>query len=208
MKSFQPFVGREVAVEGLEFVVPSVHNRAVMQRQISIRSADDIKIVDVAGKDPFAVPTLDEGPLSLDSIPSAGSRKAVGRVIARWHKNRVIVKKPDGDTLMAEFRDGIPLPDMGESIEISGTPETELYRIHLLRAVRLHFRRETLEGASRRELPLVSNDAVGLVHRRFHGIGRRDDCRIVGSRAPQSKHKRRRIRLAIKSYSADNGKHG
>ena len=86
LKSFQPFVGREVAVEGLEFVVPSLHNRAVMQRQISIRSADDIKIVDVAGKDPFAVPTLDEGPLSLDSIPSAGSRKAIGRVIARWHK--------------------------------------------------------------------------------------------------------------------------
>ena len=135
LKSFQPFVGREVAVEGLEFVVPSGHNRAVMQRQISIRSADDIKIVDVAGKDPFAVPAIDEGPLSLDSIPSAGSRKAVGRVIARWHKNRVIVKKPAGDTLMAEFRDGIPLPDMGDSIEISGTPETDLYRIHLLRAV-------------------------------------------------------------------------
>ena len=50
-------------------------------------------------------------------------------------QNRVIVKKPAGDTLMAEFRDGIPLPDMGESIEISGTPETDLYRIHLLRAV-------------------------------------------------------------------------
>ena len=135
LESFQPFVGREVVVSGLEFEVPPGRNRVVMQRQLSIRSAADIKIADAAAKDPFAVPALGDGPLPLDSIPAAGPRKAVGRVIARWNGNRVIVRKTDGDSLMAEFRDGIPLPGMGESIEVSGTPETDLYRIHLLRAV-------------------------------------------------------------------------
>ena len=135
LKSFQPFIGREVVVSGLEFEVPPKRNRTVMKRQIGINSATDISFADKSEKDSFAVPALDVKPLSLDSIQSAGHRKAVGRVIARWSKNRVIVKNIDGDTLMAEFRDGIPLPGMGEMIEVSGTPETDLYRIHLLRAV-------------------------------------------------------------------------
>ena len=135
MKSFQPFIGREVVVSGLEFEVPPKRNRTVMKRQIGINSATDISFADKSEKDPFAVPALDVKPLSLDSIQSAGPRKAVGRVIARWSRKRVIVKNINGDTLMAEFRDGIPLPGMGEMIEVSGTPETDLYRIHLLRAV-------------------------------------------------------------------------
>ena len=135
LKSFQPFIGREVVVSGLEFEVPPKRNRTVMKRQIGINSATDISFADKSEKDPFAVPALDDKSLSLDSIQSAGPRKAVGRVIARWSKNRVIIKKTNGDTLMAEFRDGIPLPNMGETIEVSGTPETDLYRIHLLRAV-------------------------------------------------------------------------
>ena len=135
LKSFQPFIGREVVVSGLEFEVPPKRNRTVMKRQIGINSATDISFADKSEKDPFAVPALDVKSLSLDSIQSAGPRKAVGRVIARWSKNRVIVKNIAGDTLMAEFRDGVPLPGMGEMIEVSGTPETDLYRIHLLRAV-------------------------------------------------------------------------
>ena len=90
LKSFQPFIGREVVVSGLEFKVPPERNRAVMKRQIGINSATDISFADKSEKDPFAVPALDDKPLSLDSIQSAGPRKAVGRVIARWSKNRVI----------------------------------------------------------------------------------------------------------------------
>lgn len=40
-----------------------------------------------------------------------------------------------GKSIMVEFRDGIDLPAIGESIEAAGIPVTDLYRIHLDEAV-------------------------------------------------------------------------
>ena len=52
LKSFQPFIGREVVVSGLEFEVPPKRNRTVMKRQIGINSATDISFADKSEKDP------------------------------------------------------------------------------------------------------------------------------------------------------------
>ena len=133
LKDFQPFIGRYVLVSGNEYIVSS-DNRSVTCPQIAIKSPTDIATLDTKSQDPFAAPNLDAPLLALEEIPSARQRKTAGLVLARWHGNRVMLRKSSGDTIMAEFQDGIPLPAVGECIEVSGTPETDLYRIHLLRA--------------------------------------------------------------------------
>lgn len=133
LKDFQPFIGRYVLVSGNEYIVSS-DSRSVTCPQIAIKSPTDIATLDTKSQDPFAAPNLDAPPLALEEIPSARQRKTAGLVLARWHGNRVMLRKSSGDTIMAEFQDGIPLPAVGECIEVSGTPETDLYRIHLLRA--------------------------------------------------------------------------
>ena len=133
LKDFQPFIGRDVLVSGRECtVLPG--NRFVSHTQIAIKSATDIETLDSKTNDPFAAPDLDASALTLEEIPSAKQRKTAGLVLARWHGNRVMLRKSSSDTIMIEFQDGIPLPTVGECIEVSGTPETDLYRIHLLRA--------------------------------------------------------------------------
>lgn len=133
LKDFQPFIGRYVLVSGRESnMLPG--NRFVSHTQIAIKSATDIETLDSKTNDPFAAPDLDASALTLEEIPSAKQRKTAGLVLARWHGNRVMLRKSSGDTIMIEFQDGIPLPTVGECIEVSGTPETDLYRIHLLRA--------------------------------------------------------------------------
>lgn len=133
LKDFQPFIGRYVFVSGRESdMLPD--NRLVSHPQIVIKSSTDIETLDSKAKDPFAVPNLDTPTLTLDEIPSAKQRKTAGLVLARWHGNRVMLLKSNGNAIMVEFQDGIPLPAVGECIEVSGTPETDLYRIHLVRA--------------------------------------------------------------------------
>ena len=134
LNDFQPFIGRYVHVSGHKSIMlPG--NRFVSRPQIVIKSSTDIATLDSNAKDPFATPDMDSPALTLEEIPSAKQRRTAGLVLARWHGNRVMLRKSCGDTIMVELQDGIPLPAAGECIEVAGTPETDLYRIHLLRAI-------------------------------------------------------------------------
>ena len=133
LKDLQPLVGRTIAVTGHENIL-TIKNRAVMRRQIVVSSLADIQIASDKNSDPFAIPSLDSAPPSLDELAAPSPRKTTGTVIARW-QNKAILRVAAGESIIVEFRDGIDIPAIGESIEAAGTPVTDLYRIHLDEAI-------------------------------------------------------------------------
>ena len=133
LEDLQPLVGRNVSVSGYE-KIPEAFNRAVTRRQIMIPSFDDVRAASGENVDMFAVASIDGNPPSFDELSAPSPRKAAGTVTARW-QNKIMLLKPSGESLIAELRDGIPLPSIGESIEAAGMPVTDLYRIHLAESV-------------------------------------------------------------------------
>jgi signal transduction histidine kinase len=55
-------------------------------------------------------------------------------VAARW-QDKALLRNAAGESTQVEFRDGIDIPAVGESIEAAGSPVTDLYRTHLVEAV-------------------------------------------------------------------------
>ena len=133
LKDLQPFVGRHISVSGYE-KIPQDFNRAVTRRQIMIPSLNDVRIASGENADMFDAASIDDKPPSFDELSSPSPRKAVGTVTARW-QNKIMLLRPSGESLIAELRDGIQLPSIGESVEAAGTPVTDLYRIHLAESV-------------------------------------------------------------------------
>lgn len=133
LKELQPFIGRTIAVTGRE-TTPTIANRVITKRQIAVSSLADIQVTSDVASDQFNVPSLREAPPSLDELAAPSPRKASGTVAARW-QNKIILQVGAEESFMVEFRDGIDLPAIGESIEVAGTPVTDLYRIHLDAAV-------------------------------------------------------------------------
>ena len=133
LRGIQPLIGRTVALSGHE-ITPTIVNRAVTKRQISVSSLSDIRVASGEDSDPFAVPSLNAVPPSLDELAAPSPRRAAGIVTARW-QNKIMLRNTAGESTLVEFRDGIDLPAIGESIEVAGIPVTDLYRIHLDEAV-------------------------------------------------------------------------
>ena len=146
LKDLQPFVGRHISVSGYE-KIPQDFNRAVTRRQIMIPSLNDVRIASGENADMFDAASIDDKPPSFDELSSPSPRKAVGTVTARW-QNKIMLLRPSGESLIAELRDGIQLPSIGESVEAAGTPVTDLYRIHLAESV---WRKSATESAMPRK---------------------------------------------------------
>ena len=79
-------------------------------------------------------PSIDCAPPSFGELSEPSRRKATGTVTARW-QDKVMLRTASGKSLIAEFRDGIDIPAIGESVEAAGVPVTDLYRIHLAESV-------------------------------------------------------------------------
>ena len=133
LKGLQPLVGRHVTVSGRE-KIPHALNRAVTKRQIMIQSLSDVRIAPGATGDPFDAAPIDKNPPLLDELAAPTPRRTVGTVTARW-QNKVMLQTACSESLIAELRDGIDLPAIGESVEAAGIPVTDLYRIHLAESV-------------------------------------------------------------------------
>ena len=82
LREIQPLVGRTIALTGHE-ITPTIVNRAITKRQISVSSLADIRIASGEDSDPFAVPSLNAVPPSLDELAAPSPRKSAGIVTAR-----------------------------------------------------------------------------------------------------------------------------
>ena len=107
--------------------------RRHMGRRFNVTSPEDIAVVTPA-PDIFDAPDC----LSLDAsrpeeIASSRRHRTVGRVLAAWDGNNVLILTPSNRLMRIELADPEP-PRFGESVEAVGFPETDLYHLNLVRA--------------------------------------------------------------------------
>ena len=86
--------------------------------------------------DPFDVPTLE--PLiylTPREVATLDRRRIDGEVLARWDDTRMMVREHKSKRIVnVTLSDASTLPDCGESVVVSGYPETDLFRLNLGRA--------------------------------------------------------------------------
>ena len=131
--SFDDLVGARVRVSGR--CVPFVStNRRQIGRTIILDTTDSMQILKPAPGDPFNVPRIGSvRRMPPDALPLLGRRRMSGRVIAAWRGNLMMLRTPRGDVANVELSDGV-LPACGETVEVVGFPETDLYRVNMTRA--------------------------------------------------------------------------
>lgn len=132
----RPLCGRRVRATGVDIPVHKFpYNRAVTRHQLKIDKPSDVVPVDRFADTSFASPDVDSQSLQLHDLTRCGRMKTSGVVLARWQGNRIILQKRNGQPILVQFRDGADLPERSASIDVEGYPETDLYRIDLMRAV-------------------------------------------------------------------------
>lgn len=110
-------------------------NRKHIGRRLADADTSDITVLKAPQRTPYAVPDISSVALSTPSeIANLGRRRSRGKVIATWKPNNILIKTIAGPILRAETSEG-SLPAYGDSIEIVGFPETDIYRINLNRAI-------------------------------------------------------------------------
>ena len=132
----EALIGAEVSVAGTcDFAPAGSGRRHQLRRSLYIWDLKDVTILKPAPKSPFEVPAL-EGLADLrpSEIPRVGRRRLSGRVLAVWGGSKILLEGPDGQLARVEPKSGPP-PAPGDFIEAAGLPESDIYRINLVRAV-------------------------------------------------------------------------
>lgn len=83
---------------------------------------------------PFAVPDIDVlAHLQPSDLSRLGRHRATGFVLATWGGRSALLRTADGELVQADFTRP-PLPAAGQSVDVMGFPETDLYTYVLTRA--------------------------------------------------------------------------
>lgn len=110
-------------------------SRAYCDYFLNLCSTRDITVLERLADDPFAVKDIsDTISLTPKAISTLGRRRATGSVLAVWPTDKVLIKTEKGWPVLVTFTQ-TTLPAPGDTIEISGYPETDIYNINLTRAV-------------------------------------------------------------------------
>ena len=129
------------SLRGAEVMIDGVYStslsglRELFGKSVNTLSPVAIRVLRPAPQDPFSVPTIDTAtPTSPDEVSTLGRLRTTGRVIAVWQTRNLLLRDSAGKVRKVTLeKDGAPT--CGESIEVAGTPETDLYRINLGDAV-------------------------------------------------------------------------
>ena len=127
-------IGAGVTIEGQP--QPRLYDqREKLGRNFQIKGPEFINVVTRATEDPFDVPDIStlEG-LGPGDLQHVGRRRFRGRVLAVWDKTSALIsglgKFDMPETLAAKFV-APPAPAVGEEIEVSGFPETDIHHYTL-----------------------------------------------------------------------------
>ena len=131
---FNTFVGAEVTITGL--CRPSAHGtRRQIGRFIKAESVSSIHIIKPPAADPFNAPDIRfPSQIRAPELSALGRRRASGNVIAVWHGDSLLLKVGASQIVKVELAERNP-PRYGQTIEVVGLPETDLYNINLTRAI-------------------------------------------------------------------------
>jgi len=132
--SLNYLIGAEIAITGTcstQITKP----RPLSGRYILFSGRDTISVLRPPPEDPFDVPLLHAEPnIHAAIISGINRRRAVGRVIAVWHGNQLLLRTPEKRIVRVNLAERKP-PAYGASIEALGNPETDLYRLNLSHAI-------------------------------------------------------------------------
>ncbi len=112
--------------------------REKLGRNLQISNPEAIQVTERADKDPFDVPDISSlYSLSPGDLVNIGRRRFRGRVLAVWDMTTVLlsgVGKFNMPEIVTAKLVNTPAPAVGEEIEASGFPETDIYHYTLVRA--------------------------------------------------------------------------
>ena len=133
----QPFmeslIGLKISIKGICSVLRR-GGRQLIGYYVTLYGKSDISILSPSF-DPFDAPELEEMfNLTPTEISTLGRRRVTGRVIATYDMNSVLIKAPQDRIIRAEMIKA-ELPRFGETVQVVGVPECDLYRINLSRAM-------------------------------------------------------------------------
>ena len=132
LESLKGLVGATVAIDGI--LVTDFGTRIHYNRHLALPSENSIRMLRPPSDDLFHAPPIgDTSNLPPEAVTSLGRRRAVGRVLAVW----------DGDTLLLRTVQGNPMkvhlltapPVTGDFIETVGFVETDLFHDNLASAI-------------------------------------------------------------------------
>jgi len=147
--------------------------RRMIGRTLAITGTESVRVLQPPPADPFSVPLIDDLPhFAPSEILSMGRRRTSGTVIAVCHDQRFYIKGHDDEVRKIKPAEG-PLPRCGDTVEVSGLPETDLYRINLSDARwRPAAARNDVRKAPALKTPddlLLSADGLPKINTVFHG---------------------------------------
>ena len=109
--------------------------RRQIPRTLYIWRLGDIRVIEPAPANPYGVGEIgDLSGLQPADLPRVGRRRASGKVLAAWDRDKALIMTGGGRIMRIELAEG-PLPATDAFIETVGTPETDVYHINLTRAL-------------------------------------------------------------------------
>ena len=127
-------IGHELTITGLCDPHPSGCRRKIGQL-IRMNDLSCLGTQGAASANPFLVPPFEAVAQAQPAdIPFLGRHRLCGRVIAVWQRHALLVRTPSGALSRIDLAKPSP-PRVGESVEVVGFPETDLYRVNFTRAI-------------------------------------------------------------------------
>ena len=112
--------------------------REKLGRNLQIPNSDSIQVTERTTEDPFDVPDISSlYGLSPSELINIGRRRFRGRVLAVWDRTTVLISglgKFGMPEIVTAKLVNAPIPAIGEEIEASGFPETDIYHYTLARS--------------------------------------------------------------------------
>ena len=128
------FIGTSITITGLCDPRPAGYRRRI-GRLIRIQGIETIKHDGTISANPFDAPPVGSiHNIQPAELPTTGRRRTTGHVLAVWRKNRLIIQTSENTYSRVDLAHDNP-PKVGDTIEVVGFPETDLYHINLSRAI-------------------------------------------------------------------------
>ena len=211
---FTALIDAKISISG--FCSPKTYGiRRLLGWHISSTGPEAIKVLAPAASDPFAAPEIDNRKLIFPAeVVKMGRRRMNGRVVAVWSDRHFLLEDRLREHHRIELASGKP-PAYGDLVEVTGIPNTDLYRIHLGNAIWRKAAGESLTENGENDsgtLPFSDfNDRkFDLMNRfmKYHGRTVRFQGTVEGIELGSVKYRRCTIRCEGFTINANSGTAG
>ena len=132
LESIKKLIGATVTFNGI--LSSSGGRRTHLIRYIMLHDENSLVMIKPPSDDLFRAPPIgDTTRISPEAVVALGRRRAVGRVLAVWNGNTVLMRTESGKAMKVAILTAPP--SVGDCIEAAGYVETDLFNINLASAI-------------------------------------------------------------------------